>query len=57
MTKKLALVLLALTLGANVNTAFAQSGGKHLMLVSPYKSAPYATWHDNATCPNPPAQS
>lgn len=56
MTKTLAFALLALTLSANANTAFAQSGGKHLMLVKPYKGAPYATWHDNATCPNPPAR-
>lgn len=54
MMKALGLALLGLTLAANSGMALADSGGKHLMLIKAYKSAPHAVWHDNATCPNRP---
>lgn len=55
MAKTFVATLVALTLAISVGNAFA-AGGKHLMWINAYKAAPYAVWHDNATCPNPPAR-
>jgi hypothetical protein len=56
MTRLMALIILGVTLASNASSAYAQSSGKHVMWVKPFKGAPYAVWHDNATCPNPPWQ-
>ena len=54
MMKAIGIALLGLMMAANSGMALADSSGKHLMRVTAYNSAPYAVWHDNATCPNRP---
>jgi hypothetical protein len=56
MIKAFAFAVVALSVAVSAGNAFAQSDGKHRMWKTPYKAAPYAVWHDNATCPNPPAK-
>lgn len=55
MVKTVVIALVSLVLAANVGSAFA-AGGSHVMWTYPFKGAPYGVWHDNATCPNPPAR-
>ncbi len=48
---------LALTVALTGVVAQAQAKtqpGTHLMWVTPYKAAPYAVRHQNASCPNMP---
>jgi hypothetical protein len=54
MTRLITLIILGVTMASTAGSAYAQSSGKHVMWVTPFKGAPYAVWHDNATCPNPP---
>lgn len=56
MMRVLGLALFGLAVAANSNLALAGPSGKHLMLINGHKAAPYAAWHDNATCPNRPDQ-
>ena len=53
-----ALALTTVAITGIVGQAQAKSqAGTHLMWITPYKAAPYAVRHDNATCPNMPLKA
>lgn len=51
-----ALALAAMTMTGITAQAEAKAG-THTMWITPFKAAPYAVLHDNATCPNRPSNS